>query len=181
MPPMLIERFLPEYDAVERHEVEVRSDPERTFASIRSADLGRSLLVRLLFAARGIRGMLHPAGVTLDDLLGKGFVLLAEEPGSEVVLGIVGKFWTPSGGLVEVRPEDFAAFDEPGYAKAAWNFRVQPGGETTLLSTETRVAATDEKARQRFLHYWRLVRPFSGLTRRRALGVMKAQAEQPQA
>ncbi len=108
-------------------------------------------------------------------------MLLGEDPGSEIVLGIVGRFWTPRGGLVEVGAEDFPSFDRPGYAKAAWNFHLEPRDAVTLLSTETRVAATDDAARRRFRTYWALVRPFSGLTRSRALAVMKTEAERAQA
>lgn len=178
---MLIDGLLPEFDAVERHRVEVRADARRTYAAVRGADLGRSPLVRLLFAARGIRGMLRRGPITLSHLLETGFVLLAEEPGSEIVLGIVGRFWTPRGGVVEVRPRDFASFDRPGYARAAWNFRLEPRDAVTLLSTETRVAATDDSARRSFRRYWALVRPFSGLTRGRALALMKREAERAQA
>lgn len=178
---MLIDGLLPEFDAVERHRVEVRAGARRTYAAVRGADLGRSALVRLLFATRGIRGALRPGRITLDALRGAGFVLLGEDPGSEIVLGIVGRFWTPRGGLAEVRAEDFTSFDRPGYAKAAWNFHLEPRVAVTLLSTETRVAATDDAARRRFRAYWALVRPFSGLTRSRALGVMKREAERAQA
>jgi hypothetical protein len=39
----------------------------------------------------------------------------------------------------------------------------------TLLSTETRVSATNSTARRAFRGYWRVVGPFSGLIRRRWL------------
>lgn len=51
----------------------------------------------------------------------------------------------------------FATFDEPGYAKAAFSFELAPAGERTLLTTETRVLATDEAAKRSFGRYWRLI------------------------
>jgi hypothetical protein len=172
---VLIDRFLPKYDMVERHGVQVAATPERAYRAIRRVDLGRSPTVRLLFGLRGIRG----AGrTTLDDLVERGFVLLGEEPGEEVVLGIVGRFWTPRGGLVQVEPEGFTTFEDPGYAKAAWNFRARPLWEgTSMVTTETRVRCTDDGSRRAFRRYWRLVGPFSAAIRRRALDLVKRDAE----
>ena len=43
----------------------------------------------------------------------------AEEPGVAIVLGVIGRFWRPTGGLVRFAPDEFTAFKQPGYAKAA--------------------------------------------------------------
>ena len=61
--------------------------------------------------------------------------------------------------------EEFHAFDEPGFARAAWNFKVSSKQGGTLLETETRVQCTDEVARRKFLRYWRFIGLFSGLVR----------------
>ena len=61
----------------------------------------------------------------LTRMLEAGFVDLGTEPGSEVVVGAVGRFWSPSGNLpvrtIRTR-EDFKGFAQPGYSKAAMNF-----------------------------------------------------------
>jgi hypothetical protein len=49
--------------------------------------------------------------------------------------------------------------------------------EGTVLSTETRVLATDAAARRRFRRYWLAIRPFSGLIRRVWLRAIKRRAE----
>ena len=116
--------------------------------------------------------------MTLDDLMGAGFVWLGEEPGREFVLGLVGTFWKPSGGVLRIEPREFAAFDEPGQAKAAWNFRVIPDGDDrTFVSTETRVRVPDEASRRSFVLYWAAIGPFSAVIRKQALSLIKREAE----
>ena len=93
-------------------------------------------------------------------------MLLGERPGTELALGLVGRFWTATGQILRLDAEGVRTFDEPGYAKAVWDFRLaaQPDG-TTRLSTETRVRCLDAPSRRRFRLYWRVIRPFSGLIR----------------
>lgn len=93
------------------------------------------------------------------------FTLIAEAPGEEFVLGIMGRFWTPTGGVVRASPDCFRHPPPPGLAQAVWNFRVEPGVSGTELSTETRVRCTDAGTRQQFLRYWRVIRLGSALIR----------------
>jgi hypothetical protein len=182
---VLIDRYLPDFDVIERHHELVLADADRTYGAVRSVDLSRSRLVRALFAARGVtrivgrRGSRAPSrSITLDDLLRAGFVWLDEEPGRELVLGLVGTFWRPRGGVRRIDPGEFAAFAEPGVAKAAWNFRVLPDGDgRSFLTTETRVRVPDEPTRRKFVLYWAAIGPFSGLIRRQALRLVKREAE----
>jgi hypothetical protein len=110
-----------------------------------------------------------------------GFLLLAEKPGAEIVFGQISRPWKVSastGGTPAHRPEEFAEFDAPGYAKIAFNIRVEPYGcDRTLVTTETRTATTDPASRRRFGMYWRLIGPFSGLIRRLTLRLVKSDAE----
>jgi hypothetical protein len=118
--------------------------------------------------------------MTLDDLMAAGFVWLGEDPGREFVLGLVGTFWNWSGGARRVEPREFAAFEEPGLAKSAWNFRIIPDGdERTFVTTETRVMVPDEASRRRFLLYWAAIGPFSAVIRKQALVLIKREAERP--
>jgi hypothetical protein len=176
---------MPRYDVFERHRVAVRAPSQATWDAIRGVDLRRSLTIRLLFALRGLprlfgrRASFGP--MTLDGFVRGGFVVLAEEPGREVVLGVVGRFWRARGDLVRLAPEDFRGFDRPGYARAAWSISVRREGAVTVLATETRVVATDAAARRRLRAYWALIRPFSGWVRRRMLALAKAHAERASA
>ena len=182
---MLIDDFLAHAEFAERHALRMRATPERAYAAARRLDLGRSPVVRTLFALRslpalfargGYRGE-RALGMNMEGLVRSGFVLLGERAPHEFVLGLVGRFWTPSGAIERIHPAEFAVFDAPGMAVAAWNFTVLPTDEGSLVATETRVRCTDEVARRSFSRYWRVVRPFSGLIRMEALRAIRRAAE----
>ena len=173
---MLIDRFLPTYETSEYHQVTVEAEQARVYRAVRELDLSHSILIRLLLAIRGLPRH-RPLG--LNDLVRVGFVFLGEEPGREIVFGVTGRFWRVRGGLRRVGPNEFFSFSEPGYAKAVWNFSVEAlDGGLSQVSTETRVATTDPESGIAFRRYWLVVGPFSGLIRRRALGLIKKSAEQ---
>lgn len=171
---MLIDSFAPTPDAVETHRIEIAASCEAVYQALWTADLGRSLVVKGLLALRSLpEVVLHPRHrrrlsqpVTLHTVMAAGFGRLAEAPGREVVLGVVGRFWRPAGTLVPFRPENFLGPVPPGLARAVWNFAVQEGeAGHTVLSTETRVVCGDARSRRKFRLYWLVVRPFSGLIR----------------
>ncbi len=109
----------------------------------------------------------------MDDMATLGFTVL-ERAEDEVVVAAVGRPWAPGGGRAPRLREQadpvgyFVDFDEPGWAKMAVNFRA---GDREL-TTETRVLLTDERSRRAFRRYWLLIRPFSGLIRRRWLAAI---------
>ncbi|MGH7601003.1 MAG: hypothetical protein ACREOI_31985 [bacterium] len=183
---MLIDEFLPAYDAIEHHQIDIHSSAERVYMAARTLDLSGSAWVRWLFRLRGFpalffsraRSLQEGLGLTLDSLLKTGFILLGEMPLREIVLGLVGKFWTSSGCIQRLDKAGFLSFTTPDYAKAVWNFSLLPQADgTTRLLTETRVLCLDETSRRRFRLYWVFIRPFSGLIRREALRAIKRQAE----
>jgi hypothetical protein len=180
---VLIDEFLPHYDILEHHAVDVDAPVDEAYRAVKDVDLARSPVVLALLAARGLprlfTGAVKPKRrLQLDDILESGFVVLGEEPGRELVLGIVGKFWQLSSGVHRLEPDEFVGFDTPGFAKAVWNFVVtaRPGGGSTVV-TETRVACTDHDARRKFEWYWWLIGRFSALIRRIVLGQIKREAE----
>ncbi len=135
--------------------------------------------MRLRGYGRRMRGVRERAPLT-ETLTRFGFVLLGEDPGRELVFGLVGRFWRADGGLRPVSAPEFAKFAEPGYAKAAWNLLVEAeGAHRSVLSTETRVLCLGREARRRFLLYWRLIEPFSGLIRVALLRGVRRQALRP--
>ena len=52
----------------------------------------------------------------------------------------------------------------------------EDGAGESVLVTETRVAPVDDAARRAFGRYWLLIRPFSGLIRRRWLAAAARRA-----
>jgi hypothetical protein len=188
---MVLDDHLPFFDFVERHEVSVAASAAAAFLAIQRADLGRGWLTRTLLVLRALPGLVvaprrtarrflarEGRPLTLGSLASAGFVVVGEEPGREIVLATIGRFWRPSGGMRSFAPAEFARFDEPGWAKAAWNFRVEPGpAGGVIVSTETRVRCTDPESRRTFRRYWRLVRPFSGLIRIEMLRAIRRVAE----
>lgn len=179
---MLIDRYMPEYDMVEHHSIDVDADPETAYTAARSTDLGRSIPIQILFGIRSIpaylRGQRRPIlSLTIGDLTSVGFVVLEEQPGVELVVGAVGRFWRPTRNIERIHAEDFGQFQEPGFAKGVMNLRVDDDAPGSILSTETRVVCTDGAARRSFGRYWRLIGPFSGLIRRLMLQKMKDSGE----
>ena len=146
--------MIPEWDVRTRRSIPLVASPDRVWGALHETTLGEMPVVRLLFRVRGL-----PAAADRGILELEGFRRLAEEPGRELVVGAVGKPWTPRGGLV--RDADPATFSSPGYARMALN--VTYDGST--LATETRVATTDRRSRRLFRAYWLVVGLFSGVVR----------------
>jgi len=70
----------------------------------------------------------------------------------------------------------FLVFDEPGYAKAAMDFRVWAEGDGCRVATETRVLCTSLEAERAFKRYWLVVRWGSGTIRRGWLQAIRRRA-----
>jgi hypothetical protein len=180
---MPLDEQLPRFDRRELHSRRVAARPAQVLVAAREVTAREVPLLVVLMALRSGPRLRR---LSLDrPILGEfersGFVRLAEAD-DELVYGGVGRFWTPSGGIRRISAEEFEGFAEPGYAKAAFNFLVRPAPDGgTLLSTETRVLATDPAARRSFCRYWRLIRPGSGAIRRGWLRGIARRAERAQA
>jgi hypothetical protein len=188
---MLLDEFLPDFDVRASHALRVAAPRDRVYASLRTVDFDHWGLMRLLFALRALPALLWPPvawrrvwtarrrqRITLERVLERGFTLLGERPGEELVLGTVGRFWRLGGELWSTSVQQFRQPTPPGTAKAAWNFTVGAGPpEGTEVTTETRVLCADPQTRRRFRAYWGLVGPFSGLIRREMLAAIRAAAE----
>ena len=172
---MLIDEFLSEYDFVERHDIPVRAGAADIYRVVNEMDFGESFIIRWLFRLRGMSG----ENVTLQSLKRSRFEILGQTIDREMVLGIVGKFWTIGGGLQRINAESFKRFDTPGFAKAVWNFSVVEDGDRSRLATETRIKCTDAQSKKRFAFYWTFISPFSGLIRMEMLKLIKRRAENP--
>jgi hypothetical protein len=188
---MLLDRYLPTYHVTEVHGVKIRAPRDRVYRALLAVSLNDMPMARTMFALRALpailtgrrfrspgRGQPLPGETFIDQAIRGGFVLLANEPGHELVLGTIGRFWQASGGVYRVSsPQEFLDSDPPGYAKSAINFLLYEREGITKLRTETRILITDPAARRKFARYWLVVQPGSALIRRIWLGAVKRRAE----
>lgn len=195
---MPIEEFAPEYDVRSHHAIGVDAPPELVYRALRTANLAESAVARALLSLRALAAKSEvspsddPAAVarravidaqaderiTLEGALRRGFVILSDRPGEELVLGTVGDFWSLAPRTRKLTRQKFRQYAEPGAAKAAWSFTItpRPGGGSVLV-TETRVVCANAADRARFRWYWMAIAPFSGLIRRAMLTLVKQRAE----
>jgi hypothetical protein len=180
-----LDEYVPQYQFGEFHKRRVHASPDRIFAAIHAVTAGE---IRLFRALTWVRNPRWPWQPTKESILaappGKpilnvatqsGFLILAEDPPHELVIGSY--VVRPSTGAPP-RAAEFAAVEMAGYAKAAMDFRVEDEGNGfCLLTTETRVLATDEDTRRRFALYWRLIYPGSALIRHSWLEAIARRAE----
>jgi hypothetical protein len=76
------------------------------------------------------------------------------------------------------RPIDgLRVFARPGFVLMTTSFELEPLGDGTRLSTETRVQPTDDAAARAFRPYWWAIRAGSGLIRRDVLRATRRLAE----
>ena len=187
---MQLERFSPAYEFRELHAINIDAPPGKVYQALKELTAAEiSPLVSMMFELRSLpsrligksaKGSFQP-GPILDQLYRRGFVFLAEAPDCEIVFGLVGRFWEPSGkiGPVLSGPEAFLAFSDPTYAKGATNFLItaRDGDIDCRCSTETRVYAPDPRTRRKFSFYWRIISMGSGLIRILLLWAIKHKAE----
>ena len=185
-----LDRVLPAYDERLVCETTVDAPAEVAYAAIWETNLLdrvvralfgiRELPLRWLARRRGEPIDAAPSSVTVADFLrpGAGMTLVSEKPGRELVIGSVGRFWQRDYGHLEVSAAEFSAFAEPGYAKLAMGFEVRalPNGRA-VIRYEARTATTDAEARRWFRRYWRIIRPGVWLVMRRALALIRREAE----
>jgi hypothetical protein len=105
-------------------------------------------------------------------------VRFSERPHVVISAGL-SQAWRLLGGSIPPHLDAAAlrAWSQPGWIKAGMEFRLEPVSAGTLLSTETRVLATDPKTRRAFAAYWFVIRPGSSAIRREVLKVVARRAE----
>jgi hypothetical protein len=168
--------FLPEYEFSERHRIAIHAEREDVDRALRSVSIADMPVTRVLWYVRRLG---RPHGDTTKPFVtgAPGAIMLEDSPGEGVVLGLTGRFWRLRVDRDPARPrtvEEFLAYESPDTCKAVIDFRVGEG----QLFTETRVHVADPNTRRKFARYWRVIRPFSGLTRILFLKAVRHRAEE---
>jgi hypothetical protein len=125
------------------------------------------------------------AGRKHQPLAGRSFldvtpipILFSQRPDIVVSAGL-SQAWRLLGGMTPPRLDapTLRAWSQPGWIKAGMEFRLEPVRDGTLLTTETRVLATDPATRRAFARYWFLIRSSSAAIRREVLRTVAHRAE----
>lgn len=172
---MLQDKYLKIADVYKTEYIDIKGSIEKIFPIVEELSFKNSKVIYWLFKLRGIP---VPDSLSLKGLEKLNFVKLETNQKREIILGIIGQFWTPTGRLKRFKPDDFINFNDKDYAKAIWNFElIEINSSTTRLSTETRVFCPTEKIKKRFRFYWAFIQPFSTWIRREILKSIKRQVE----
>lgn len=167
----LIDQYLKEYTFNEYHEIIVNSPIEKVYQVSRNIDLSKSGVITTLFKIR----CLPTRRMHLQDFISDmGFTSIEEKIPEENLI----VFWAKT----KVEPvgsrQDFINNTISPKLKAAWNFRFkQLADGKTLVGTETRVLCIHPVTRVVFPCYWQIVKPFSGLIRKKMLQIIKDESE----
>jgi hypothetical protein len=178
-----LDDVVPAADHVTRQAQWIDAPPAAVWEELHRARLSGLPVTLALSAARFLPVVL--AGRGLGHLRDRPFLdavpvpLLASAPPVAAVFGGVLQAWRLSGGDPPpvLDADGLRRFAEPGWVKAAMDFRLTPSRGGTELSSETRVLATDPATRRRFARYWRLIRPGSSAIRWELLAAVQVRAE----
>lgn len=179
-----IQSLLPRPRHTEVMRIFVQASPEVAWEAARHHDMSAIPWVRFLFNLRTVADLFHDHGpgpedrrIGIDQIEahGKGFMIVHEEPGKEVVVGAVGQFWHLDIPFKELKREAFKDFQEPGWGKLAWSITVEPYLSGSTICLELRTTATDEESWKNLKRYYHLIGIFSHAIRRSLLGRLEKQ------
>lgn len=145
---------------------------EDLFTKVIACDLGNNFIIRLLFRLRGMSTRFH----SIQDLERMGFTMLDQEPGKEVIFGMITHSAMFNSCHEMVSPLAFIAYSDPSSIKAVINLHIETmAGTGHVITTETRILCNSSKMKSRFKLYWFFVKPFSRLSRKLMLREIKKQ------
>ena len=158
-----LDAWIPRPDVRERHELRVRAPAALVFETAANLDLQSIGLVRTIFAMRerllGARKVERKPQGFFAEMQAIGWTCLERREGALLVGGAACQPWLADVVFHPIPSERFAGWSEPDHVKIAWTLETEaPEPERTRLASETRVVATDDRARARFMAYWRWAR-----------------------
>lgn len=180
----LLDKFLPRHQFAARHQATIQCRPGELLDIIQnfrptSDRVGDTAMLVRQWPARVMHWLAPSRAARPRPFTPTNFTPLGRDGDREIVGGLIGKFWRPDFGLSVINgPSEFLACNPPNTAKLVIGFLAEPIGEATLLTTETRVYCPDRYSLIMFTPYWLVIRPISGVLRRRALAAIRRLAEQ---
>ncbi|MDH2308178.1 hypothetical protein [Methylobacterium brachiatum] len=177
----LLDRYLPTYQFSETHACLIAAEPTAIVDNVVAYRPESDWFFRLMIGLQELPMRLVGKPGTPSAPFGFDDFTLLDRSADEIVYGLVGRFWRPDYGLEPVADGPaFQAFAAGDVARLALAFatRRHPDGRTQLV-TETRIDCPSRAARLKFTLYWLVIRPVSGLVRRRMLASIRRASEQP--
>ena len=167
----LIDKYLPQYTFREFHEIVANRPIENVYHVAKDFDLSKSRVISLLFKIRGLPTRRLNLQNFIEDV---GFTNLEEDYPYENLLG----FWARVKIAKIPNYEDFTNNSIAPWLKVVWNFQFEELEKgKTRVSTETRVLCVAPITKLTFGLYWAIIKPFSGLTRKKMLKIIKDESE----
>lgn len=168
---MLIDKYLPAYHFNELHSIEVNG----IYQKMLQCDFSNSSLIKFLFRLRGMPEEVY----SIEHLTSMGFIKLDEEPGKEILYGMVTDNPMFNTCQSNISSKEFTQKEDGNIIKAVINFKLQDKSNSQhIISTETRVWCGSKAMKSKFKYYWFFIKPFSQLIRKSMLRQMKLQIQQ---
>lgn len=159
----LIESAIPKFQFRNHNARWIDAGPEAVWKALTTLTMSEVTITRAFVAIRYLGGGRIPDGTLFDN--GPITMFRLDEP-RYVIGGSVARPWKRASERREItRLDEFAAFDEPGWAKYLTDFSLSAERGGTRLRTETRGYCTDEWAWRRFRPYWAAIRLGSSIIR----------------
>ncbi len=167
----LIDKYLPQYTFSEFHEIVANRPIENVFHVAKDFDLSKSRIISLLFKIRGLPTRRLNLQNFIEDI---GFTNLEENYPHENLVG----FWARVKIAKIPSYEAFTNNSISPWLKVVWNFKFEELEKgKTRVSTETRVLCVAPITKLTFGLYWAIIKPFSGLIRKKMLKIIKDESE----
>lgn len=172
-----LDAWLPDPEITTCHSRAAAVDPDTLWAAARSVRLDQTRTIGHLVRWR-IPGV-PPDQSFMGLLCNEPFTLLDEGP-HHAISGLCGRIWTLSRDYADLAgPGDFLAWSVPRTVRVLFAHWVtaEPGGASSTIFSEARVAPTDRVATMRLRALWLAVGPFERLIGAEALALAATEAE----
>ena len=174
----MLDRAMPTWEQRSAHSLRAELPPAALLSAVEELQWREVPVFRLLMTVRGLTGRnVTSRARVLDWFTASGFRVIERSADELVLISVQPVRAGRRGPTAATRaalesPEAFRAHRSPGTVRIAVDFRAGHG----IFATETRVQATDARARRVFAVYWLLIRGGSGLIRHVWLRAIRARA-----